>query len=104
MAKKSVRKASTDMGVQGVDLAEVERLIAFMQEHGLEEFEYEREGVHIRLKRASAYSGGGERAVSAADTASSAATASSLVVDPAPETPRPAGHGTASPAPDLHVI
>ena len=87
-----------------MDLAEVERLIAFMQENGLEEFEYEREGVHIRLKRASTYLGGGERAISAPDTALPAAPASTRVVDPVPETPRPAGHGTASPPLDLHVI
>jgi len=42
-----------------VDLREVERLLSFMQEHGLEEFEYERAGVHIRLKRASGHTGGG---------------------------------------------
>ena len=104
MAKKSTRKASTDIGVKGVDLAEVERLIAFMQEHGLEEFEYEREGVHIRLKRASTYLGGGERAASAADTALPAAPASERVVERVPETPRPAAHGTATPPPDLHMI
>lgn len=43
-------------GVRGVDFAEVERLLAFMQKHGLEEFEYEAAGVHIRLKKASARS------------------------------------------------
>jgi acetyl-CoA carboxylase biotin carboxyl carrier protein len=41
-------------GIRGVDLAEVERLLAFMGKHDLEEFEYERAGVHIRLKKASA--------------------------------------------------
>jgi acetyl-CoA carboxylase biotin carboxyl carrier protein len=41
-------------GIRGVDLAEVERLLAFMGKHELEEFEYERAGVHIRLKKASA--------------------------------------------------
>ncbi|HEV3483252.1 MAG TPA: acetyl-CoA carboxylase biotin carboxyl carrier protein [Candidatus Acidoferrales bacterium] len=44
-------------GVRGVDLAEVERLLAFMGKHELEEFEYERAGVHIRLKKASARPG-----------------------------------------------
>lgn len=45
-------------GVRGVDFAEVERLLAFMQKHELEEFEYEAAGVHIRLKKASARSAG----------------------------------------------
>lgn len=34
-----------------IDLALVESVLAFMGKHGLEEFEYEREGLHIRLKK-----------------------------------------------------
>ncbi len=51
MPKK--QNAEQGGGVRGVDLAEVERLLAFMRKHGLEEFEYERAGVRIRLKKAS---------------------------------------------------
>ena len=36
-----------------MDLPEVERVLEFMQKHGLEEFEYEREGFRIRLKKPS---------------------------------------------------
>ena len=57
MAKKPKSAARAGTEVRGVDLAEVERLLAFMQQHGLEEFEYERAGVHIRLKRDSAHAG-----------------------------------------------
>ncbi|HTU32939.1 MAG TPA: acetyl-CoA carboxylase biotin carboxyl carrier protein [Candidatus Acidoferrum sp.] len=39
---------------QRVDLVEVERILDFMQKHGLEEFEHERNGVRIRLRKASA--------------------------------------------------
>src|SRR6266852_5865366 len=46
----------TDAGVPEVDLARVEQLLAFMTEHGLEEFEYARGDLHIRLKRPSANS------------------------------------------------
>ncbi len=56
MPKK--QNAEQGGGVRGVDLAEVERLLAFMQKHELEEFEYERAGVRIRLKKASAGSAG----------------------------------------------
>ena len=49
----------------GVDLAEVERLLAFMEKHGLEEFEYARGGVHIRLKKPSATPVGDRRATTA---------------------------------------
>lgn len=52
-------------GGRGVDLAEVERLLAFMRKHELEEFEYERAGLHIRLKKASAGSGGQHSSASA---------------------------------------
>lgn len=52
MAKKN-KTASTLTANHGVDLHEVERLLGFMQEHGLEEFEYERNGLHIRLKKPS---------------------------------------------------
>ena len=58
MAKKPKSAAGAGTEVRGVDLAEVERLLAFMQQHGLEEFEYERAGVHIRLKRAFAHAAG----------------------------------------------
>ncbi|MGH9685243.1 MAG: acetyl-CoA carboxylase biotin carboxyl carrier protein [Candidatus Acidiferrales bacterium] len=37
----------------GIDLPQIERLLEFMNTHGLEEFEYEREGMHIRLRKPS---------------------------------------------------
>jgi|SRR5271156_2691481 len=40
----------------GVDLAEVERLLGFMEKHGLEEFEYKRKGLRIWLKKPSVHS------------------------------------------------
>jgi acetyl-CoA carboxylase biotin carboxyl carrier protein len=53
MAKKTRRNPKVgDAGE--VDLAEIERLLAFMAKHGLEEFEYARGGVHVRLKKPSA--------------------------------------------------
>ncbi|HEX2712384.1 MAG TPA: acetyl-CoA carboxylase biotin carboxyl carrier protein [Candidatus Acidoferrales bacterium] len=39
-----------------VDLGQVERVLAFMAEHGLEEFEYARGDLHIWLKKPSANS------------------------------------------------
>jgi len=44
------------VSASGLDLTEVEQLLAFMTEHGLEEFEYARGDLHIRLKRPSANS------------------------------------------------
>jgi len=61
MARKSKPEAAPGTEVRGVDLAEVERLLGFMQSHGLEEFEYERRGVHIRLKKLAPQPTGGDR-------------------------------------------
>ena len=47
-------------------LREVERLLEFMEKHGLEEFEYERDGVRVRLKKAVGASAGRLRTLRAA--------------------------------------
>lgn len=52
MPKKPKTVASSGALLHGVDLPEVERILDFMLKHNLEEFEYERAGVHIRLKKA----------------------------------------------------
>ena len=44
--------SSTDISVPGVDLGQLERLLSFMSEHGLEEFEYAHGDLRIRLKKA----------------------------------------------------
>jgi acetyl-CoA carboxylase biotin carboxyl carrier protein len=80
-------------GVGGVDLTDVERLLAFMDKHGLEEFEYARGGVHIRLKKP------GVATVSIPR----------VTMSPEPpyapaEAPRAASHGAAAARSDLHVI
>jgi len=54
---KGKKKLSNSAGVvPGVDLEQVEQLLAFMAQHGLEEFEYARGELHIRLKKSSANS------------------------------------------------
>jgi acetyl-CoA carboxylase biotin carboxyl carrier protein len=51
---KSSKKQSpgSELSVPGVDLGQLERLLAFMSEHGLEEFEYAHGDLRIRLKKA----------------------------------------------------
>jgi acetyl-CoA carboxylase biotin carboxyl carrier protein len=44
--------AGFEFTVPGVDLGQLERLLAFMTQHGLEEFEYAHGDLRIRLKRA----------------------------------------------------
>src|SRR6267143_1615123 len=45
---------SSDVSVAGVDLSQLERLLAFMSQHGLEEFEYSQGDLRIRLKKPAA--------------------------------------------------
>jgi acetyl-CoA carboxylase biotin carboxyl carrier protein len=45
---------STELSVPGIDLGQLERLLSFMSEHGLEEFEYAHGDLRIRLKKAAA--------------------------------------------------
>jgi acetyl-CoA carboxylase biotin carboxyl carrier protein len=54
MAKRAPQ-SNTGKRKEGVDLHEVERLLDFMQKHGLEEFEYARDGFAVRLKKPSAH-------------------------------------------------
>jgi acetyl-CoA carboxylase biotin carboxyl carrier protein len=49
--KKLNQKTTSAVGAP-VDLKEMERLLAFMAQHGLEELEYQRGAVHIRLRKA----------------------------------------------------
>jgi acetyl-CoA carboxylase biotin carboxyl carrier protein len=79
--------------VGGVDLTDVERLLAFMDKHGLEEFEYARGGVHIRLKKPGVATVSIPRVTMSPDPSYAAA-----------EAPRPAGHGSAAARSDLYVI
>ena len=72
MAKKNPKQPSKSSGNSGVDLQEVERLLDFMEEHGLEEFEYERAGVRIRLRKPSAPVQGRASSVASEGTAHSA--------------------------------
>ncbi|MGA7960870.1 MAG: hypothetical protein WCA33_04160, partial [Candidatus Acidiferrales bacterium] len=57
MAKKSNSGSQPDSHAHSVDFPEIERILAFMQKHELEEFEYEREGFRIRLKKPSSHAG-----------------------------------------------
>jgi len=45
-------RQESEISVPGVDLGQLERLLSFMSEHGLEEFEYAHGDLRIRLKKA----------------------------------------------------
>jgi acetyl-CoA carboxylase biotin carboxyl carrier protein len=97
MAKKPKKAFGGGSKVRGVDLVEVERLLAFMQKHGLEEFAYETATIRIRLKKASAHASAPVHVISASEfspppTAASPAPASAV---------RSSDPGAAG---DLHLI
>ena len=73
MAKKSTPQKPGSSPTGGVDLREVERLLEFMAKHGLEEFEYERAGFRIRLRKPFSQPMGFSRAVSAPEIVVAAA-------------------------------
>ncbi|MFY9753172.1 MAG: acetyl-CoA carboxylase biotin carboxyl carrier protein [Candidatus Acidiferrales bacterium] len=87
----------------GVDLSEIETLLDFMEAHGLEEFEFERDAFRIRLKKPSAAPPPGSyRAFAPPDivvASSPAASASSSAPAPAREPASEPGRSD-----DLHVV
>ncbi len=51
--KNKKRASPAEFAMPGVDVQQLEKLIDFMAIHGLEEFEYEHSGLHIRIRKAS---------------------------------------------------
>src|ERR1700689_4184530 len=96
MAKKQKSKPNAGVEIRGVDLGEVERLLAFMDSHGLEEFEYQRGVVHFRLKKASAHAAPRAAAPAVSKTPAEAA--------PSALAAAPGKHPEATESADLHVI
>jgi len=96
MTKKPKKAFGGGSNVRGVDLVEVERLLSFMQKHGLEEFDYETSTIRIRLKKASANASAPAHVISASEFSPPPTAAS-----PAPSAVRSSDPGAAS---DLHLI
>jgi len=109
MAKKTKSETTSNQPVRGVDLGEVERLLEFMQKHRLEQFEYERDGVRVLLKKAPAQAASSARAarVAAAEASepasSSGPDAPPAAVAAAPEAAAKGEAGKAADA-DVHVV
>jgi acetyl-CoA carboxylase biotin carboxyl carrier protein len=105
MATRSKSQPKPASSSPGVDLAEIERLIGFMDKHALEEFEYERDGVRIRLKKASANPQGAMRVFPAPEIVVPGATAAphASTAAPAPSASRDAA-AEAGRSEDLHVV
>jgi acetyl-CoA carboxylase biotin carboxyl carrier protein len=101
--KKTTKSASVP--VPGVDIAQLEKLLDFMAAHGLEEFEYEHQGLHIRLKKASGAVEAPARPQSASKkSAAPSAPAAAPSAKAAPLAEPTAEAPAAAPAEDLHII
>lgn len=53
MAKKTKAERDAKAESSGIQLPEIERLLSLMQSHDVEELEYQRGDLHVRLKKAS---------------------------------------------------
>ena len=111
MAKKPTPKAASGSPAHGVDLPEIEKLLDFMRKHGLEEFEYERQGFRIRLKKPSspsyAFPSGQAPEIVVASATPHASHASATPAAGAPAAPAAAPHAPAPDnmrAEDLHIV
>jgi acetyl-CoA carboxylase biotin carboxyl carrier protein len=102
---KQAMRGGVHGGVQGVDLAEIERLLEFMKKHRLELFEYENSGLRIMLKKESMGSASAPRA--ATTPAIGPLYETSAPAQPAPVAP-PAAADSTPPAAhadeDIHVV
>jgi acetyl-CoA carboxylase biotin carboxyl carrier protein len=101
--------SGSDISVPGVDLGQLERLLSFMSEHGLEEFEYAHGDLRIRLKKAVTPQGAAPvLALPVAQTAAPQGIQQAQVPPSAPQTATQAASGLAQPAPaaaaDEHII
>jgi acetyl-CoA carboxylase biotin carboxyl carrier protein len=99
---------SGELSVPGIDLGQMERLLSFMSEHGLEEFEYAHGDLRIRLKKASAPASSapswGLPAPSQTSVTATPARAETTRADTEPVTDHGAPAPAPAPADELHVI
>ncbi|HEY4839157.1 MAG TPA: acetyl-CoA carboxylase biotin carboxyl carrier protein [Candidatus Acidoferrales bacterium] len=97
MAPKKKTKQESSAGLPGLDISEIERLLAFMEKHNLEQFEFSRGDFRVALKRG--WDGGSAPAPARSAPASGATGRSS----DAPVSSAPPS-APAAPAETAHII
>src|SRR5580704_6494569 len=103
------QSSSSEISVPGVDLGQLERLLSFMSDHGLEEFEYAHGDLRIRLKKAIPQPSASApvlalpvaQAVAPQVVAAPAAPSAPLAATPAASAPAPPAPAAAA---DEHII
>ena len=100
------KKHSSSSSAPELDLGEVEQLLSFMNQHGLEEFEYASGDFRIRLKKASGTSGGEVHRVPHVPAESAVQSpAAHIAGRHAAPPPEPAAQApAATPADDLYIV
>jgi acetyl-CoA carboxylase biotin carboxyl carrier protein len=97
MAAKKKKTNGSSTGLPGLDISEIERLLAFMQKHNLEQFEFSRGDFRVALKRG--WDGGSAPAPARPAPSSGASSRSA----DAPAAPAPSA-APAAPAETAHII
>jgi acetyl-CoA carboxylase biotin carboxyl carrier protein len=97
MAPKKKTKQGSSAGLPGLDISEIERLLAFMEKHNLEQFEFSRGDFRVALKRG--WDGGSAPAPSRSAPSNGGANRSA----DAPAAPA-APTAPAAPAETAHII
>ena len=100
MKPKKPAKPSANSQFAGTELEHIEHLLTFMTEHNLEEFEYSRGDLKIRLKKPSSYVTSGVRQISAPEIIIPAAAQT----QPAPAPGSPAPPSEARSGEELHLV
>jgi acetyl-CoA carboxylase biotin carboxyl carrier protein len=110
MKRKPSSKSNTGSTIGASELEQIEKLLAYMSEHNLEEFEFENGEVRIRLKKPSAapvYAAAPSRAYAAPEIIVAGAQGAPAAAPGASATP-PAGHvppaAAASASDDMHLV
>jgi acetyl-CoA carboxylase biotin carboxyl carrier protein len=106
MKRKPSSKSNTGSTIGASELEQIEKLLSYMSEHNLEEFEFENGEVRIRLKKPSAapvYAAAPPRALAAPEIIVAGSSATQAA---APASPTSGGGGLAPAAPseDMHLV
>jgi acetyl-CoA carboxylase biotin carboxyl carrier protein len=105
MKPKKPSKSSANSQFAGTEIEHIEHLLNFMTEHNLEEFEYSRGDLKIRLKKPSANVALGVRQMGAPEIIIPGAAQIQVATAPAsPALPSPATPSEARSGEELHLV
>jgi acetyl-CoA carboxylase biotin carboxyl carrier protein len=100
MKPKKPSKSTANSQFAGTEIEHIEHLLNFMTEHNLEEFEYSRGDLKIRLKKPSANAAVGVRQFAAPEIIIAGAAQSQPAAAPAAQTPAAESRSTE----ELHLV